>query len=66
MKVASTKLSNPELEALQNQCNERGVTIAGHLRDLIRSDSNNTHPREDEQAEHEKVTVMENNKSIAG
>ena len=62
MKVASTKLSNPEWDALQNKCNERGVTIAEHLRDLIRTDSNKTPIREGEQAGREKEPMMENNK----
>ena len=62
MKVASTKLSNPEWEALQNKCNQRGVTIAEHLRDLIRTDSNKIPVREGEQAEREKEPIMESSK----
>jgi len=40
MKVVSTKLTNPEWEALMDKCNERGMTIAEHLRELIHQDSN--------------------------
>ncbi|MGI0048042.1 MAG: hypothetical protein ACREAW_00740 [Nitrososphaera sp.] len=39
MKVASTKLTNPEWERLQNKCNNSGVTIAEYLRDLIGKDA---------------------------
>jgi len=39
MKVASTKLTNPEWETLQAKCNEHGMSIAEYLRNLIRGDS---------------------------
>lgn len=38
MKVASTKWTNPEWEALQDLCNSKGVTIAEYLRLLVRED----------------------------
>lgn len=30
LKVASTKLTNPEWEKLQDKCNEQAMLIAGH------------------------------------
>jgi hypothetical protein len=39
MKVASTKLTNPEWEELQNMCNDSGLTIAEYLRQLIRNET---------------------------
>lgn len=39
MRVASTKLTNPEWENLQAKCNEQGMSIAEYLRNLIRGDS---------------------------
>jgi arginine deiminase len=41
MKVVSTKLANPEWEALVDKCNERGMTIAEYLRDLLQRDADN-------------------------
>jgi len=38
VKVASTKLTNPEWDRLQDRCNEQGMSIAEHLRNLIRVD----------------------------
>ena len=38
MRVASTKLTNPEWENLQAKCNEQGMSIAEYLRNLIRGD----------------------------
>lgn len=38
MKVASTKLINPEWEKLQDRCNQQGQFLAEHLRNLIRDD----------------------------
>lgn len=62
MKVASTKLANPEWEALQNKCNEKGVTIAEYLRGLIRIDSESTPIHEEGQPSCEKEPVMANGK----
>jgi hypothetical protein len=59
------KLASPviiEWEALQNKYNERGVTIAERLRNLIRTDSIKTPVREGEQTGQEKEPMMENNK----
>ena len=39
MKVASTKLTNPEWEAVQDLCNSKGLTIAEYLRQLIQEDA---------------------------
>jgi len=41
MKVVSTKVTNEEWEALVDKCNERGMTIAEYLRDLMQKDSDN-------------------------
>ena len=49
MKVASTKLTNPEWEAMQVLCNSKGVTIAEYLRQLIREDAEG--PKESEMQE---------------
>ena len=40
MKVASTKLANPEWQALQDKCNSEGVSISEYLRGLIHEDAN--------------------------
>lgn len=55
MKVASTKLANPDWEALQNKCNEQGVTIAEYLRGLIRTDSKKTTLREVQEGTEQEV-----------
>jgi len=39
MKVVSTKVTNPEWEALVDKCNESGVTISEYLRELLKEDS---------------------------
>jgi len=38
VKVASTKLTNSEWEKLQNKCNQQGLSIAEHIRNLVRVD----------------------------
>lgn len=58
MKVTSTKLSNPDWEKLQQRCNEAGITIAEHLRDLIQADL-----RADTQSEIEHRDEFEVNES---
>lgn len=42
MKVISTKVTNPEWEALLDICNENGMTIAEYLRELLHGDSDAT------------------------
>lgn len=62
MRVASTKLTNPDWEALQNKCNEEGRTIAEHLRNLIHADLNGGKPAaKAESREGEEMTVNETN-----
>jgi len=41
MKVVSTKVTNPEWEALVDKCNEKGTTIAEYLRELLEKDCDN-------------------------
>lgn len=50
MRVASTKLTNPDWEKLQDKCNKRGLCIAEHVRNLIRLDldSKESSPSEDD------------------
>ncbi|MFY3739820.1 MAG: macrodomain Ter protein organizer (MatP/YcbG family) [Candidatus Nitrosomirales archaeon] len=48
MKVISTKLSNPEWEQLVDKCNERGITLAEYIRELIKNDSTDKKPVESE------------------
>ncbi len=58
MKVVSTKLSNPEWERVVDKCNERGLTMAEYLRELIKNDSGDKTSVEDVQ-ENKKFSELE-------
>jgi hypothetical protein len=57
MKTVSTKLSNPEWEVLVDKCNEKGITLAEYVRELIKNDSADKKPVES-------VEVKKQSKSI--
>ncbi len=46
MKVVSTKLTNPEWQKVVDECNQRGVSLAEYLRELIRRDSDGKKPEQ--------------------
>ena len=46
MKVVSTKLTNPEWLNVVDECNQRGVSLAEYLRELIRRDSDSKKPEQ--------------------
>ena len=64
MRVASTKLPNPEWEELQNKCNQQGLSIAEHLRNLVHSDLAAENPAQSGEASVPRSHDSSNNRVI--